>query len=132
LRTDIYYIIASLLNCKNLLQDTENFLRNLLAGMFSSISPVDQAGVPADEMRVVRGYAVVWVMGRAAAIALLLLITIPLTIRYIASIAVTLQAGFTVSPYRFVDSLALAVYTLIPLTLGMALWFRSMLQRKRS
>lgn len=132
LRTDLYYVITNLLSCKSLLQDTENFLRNRLARVFSFISPVDQSGVPAAEMKVVRVYAVVWVVGRAAALALLLLITIPLMVRYIGSIATTLRAGFSVSPYHFVDSLILAVYSLIPLTLGTALWIRSMLQRKRS
>jgi putative peptide zinc metalloprotease protein len=132
LRTDMYYVIASLFNCKNLLRDTEDFIRNKLFAIGFFSSAVDQSGIPVLEMRVVRGYSVVWILGRIAAFSFLLLISVPLAVRYVSSVSAVLRAGFAVDPYGFVDSLALAAYSLIPLTLGFALWMRSLLQRKRS
>ena len=47
LRTDGYYVIATAFNCKNLMVDTDNYVRNLWAGIRRLPQRVDQSGIPA-------------------------------------------------------------------------------------
>src|SRR5205823_12081186 len=61
IRTDFYYIISNFFNCRNLLKDTETFLRNQLARMVPLVLPIDQSDIPVSERRVIRGYALVWI-----------------------------------------------------------------------
>ncbi len=63
-RTDYYYVIATFFNCRNLMGDTEDYLRNQLARFISRIRPVDQSTIPASERRVVMMYVFVWTRWR--------------------------------------------------------------------
>ncbi|MBV9174080.1 MAG: PqqD family protein, partial [Chloroflexi bacterium] len=69
LPTDLYYVIATLCGCKNLMQDTQAYLINQLARVARSVRRIDQSDVPQREMRVVRWFAFVWLGGRAIAFA---------------------------------------------------------------
>jgi len=66
-RTDLYYVIATACNCRNLMADTETFMKNQLARVLPQISVVRQSHIPKLERRVIRAYALMWVLGRAAA-----------------------------------------------------------------
>ena len=50
LRTDFYHVIAAFFNCKNLLGDTERWLRNQLARVWPALPVVDQSAIPAAEL----------------------------------------------------------------------------------
>ncbi|GIJ79750.1 hypothetical protein SAMN05443287_107323 [Micromonospora phaseoli] len=78
MRTDGYYIVATALGCRNLMSDTENFLRNVLAWVLRRGSRVDQSGVPRREMRIVRWYSLAWLSGRLIALMMLVFVGIPL------------------------------------------------------
>lgn len=132
IRTDFYYVIANFFNCKNLLGDTEAFLRNQLARVIHGIRMVDQSGVPEAERRVVRVYAWFWVAGRVAALAALIMITIPLAGRYITNLAAAFKTGYSANPGNFIDAVLLSSYFLIPFSVGLALWIGGFVRRERT
>jgi putative peptide zinc metalloprotease protein len=130
-RTDLYYVIATLFNCRNLLADTEVFLRNVLAHRFPQIGAVSQSGIPAAERRMIRIYAVFWLAGRIWAVCVLLLVTLPVGLSYIRSLGSAFRTGYSANPADFADAVVLACYFLAPTIGGLALWIAGVARRER-
>jgi len=130
-RTDFYYVITSLFNCKSLLKDTENLLRNQLARLIPSIKKVDQSAIPLAERRVIRAYAPLWFLGRILAFTSLFLVTLPLAIKYFVACVKGLSVGYGEHPAQFLDALALLTFSFTPMMLGLTLWIRSLVKRSR-
>lgn len=129
LRTDLYYVIATSFDCKNLLGDTETFLKNLLARIVPSIRAVDQSHIPARERRMIRLYAVVWLLGRAVALFLLFAVTLPLTFTYLTNIVQALSGGWRADTIAFFDALTMMILSTALFAVGMGLWMRSLIQQ---
>ncbi len=127
MRTDFYFVITNVFDCKNLMVDTKNYLRNQLARMAPSIRRVDQSVIPLEEMRFVRWYSLIWLVGRAVAFGVLLLITIPLLWGYGVRVADALIGGDS-TPYEVIDALVLGLTTMGIPAAGLALWIRSIYQ----
>jgi putative peptide zinc metalloprotease protein len=123
-RTDFYYVIATALNCKSLLADTENLLRNRLARLRRKALVVDQSAIPPAEMRAVRAYSVVWLVGRVIAFTSLILISLPVLVGYAAELARAATGGD--SSYGTVDLLMLAILGLGVQGGGLVIWIRSL------
>jgi len=123
-RTDLYYVVATALSCKNLMEDTEVHLRNALKRIRHSGGIVDQSAIPAREMRVVRSYSVVWLAGRALALASLVFVTAPVLSRYGAETIRFLIGGH--SQYGVVDILTIAVVALGLQGAGLVAWTRGL------
>jgi hypothetical protein len=130
-RTDIYFVTATFFNCKNLLVDAENFLRNRFAALLR-FKPVDQSAIPLAEMKVVRAYSLLWVLGRIWAVTTLVFVTYPLATAYIVNLRRVFLNGYRADPGDFVDALLAAVIFLTPLTAGLFLWIRGLLGKKRT
>lgn len=131
IRTDLYYVIATIFGCRNLMNDTQAFLRNQLSFLFPRIPAVDQSAIPIQEYRVIRCYALLWVAGRIAAFILLFTITIPVATGYIRNLAGVFKLGYSTNPSNFLDAFLLASYFLIPLVTGFVLWINGMVHRER-
>lgn len=131
-RTDYYYIIASFFNCRNLLKDTQGFLRNQLARVLPFVRRVDQSSIPESERRVIRFYSILWVVGRVFALTILFTVTLPLAGLYIRNLGLTFRRGYSASPSDFADALLLASYFLIPLSVGLVLWLRGLVRPART
>ena len=131
MRTDLYFVVATIFNCKSLLSDTENFLRNQLARFFSSVRTIDQSVIPDREMRVIRAYGWVWIAGRVWAVTTFLWVTVPLCVGYTRNVAAALKTGYAADPANFLDAVALAAYFLLPTALGLVLWSRSFMVHER-
>ncbi len=131
LRTDFYYVIGALTGCKNLMDDTQAFLRNQLARWRPAMARADQSAIPRREMRVIRLYAGVWVIGRLLAFAVLFAVSIPLTVYYIRSLGAAVRLGVVAHPYPFLDSLFVTATFVVPLSVGMTLWIRSLVKTRR-
>jgi hypothetical protein len=129
-RTDFYYVLASIFNCRNLLRDTEAYLRNQVARL-GLARPIDQRQIPPAEMRIVRAYAPIWLAGRVLALGLLFLVTLPVLFKYLRGIVLTVGSGYSGHPYAFVDSIAMSLFTVVPLCAGLALWVRSLAREWR-
>jgi hypothetical protein len=131
LRTDLYFVLANFFSCKNLMGDTEAFLRTLVSRWLGWGKAKDISYIPARELRVVRGYAVIWVLGRANMLWILATITLPLMWGYLKQIASVLGAGFSQHPYTFIDALLLGTVTVAVQVTGLGMWLRSLVQHRR-
>ncbi len=123
-RTDFYYVAATALNCKSLLADTEDFLRNCWSRARRSGAAVDQSAIPAAEMRVVRLYSLIWVAGRMLALASLIFVTIPVLGRYGAETVRFVTGGH--SKYGAIDILTIVVLALGLQGAGLVAWIRGL------
>lgn len=120
-RTDFYYAIANYFHCKNLMEDTSNFLRNQWARWTGRGKTTDQSGIPETEMAVVRKYSVVWVLGRALAITLLVTIQIPLFFHYFTLLVNSLSSS-EIAP----EVLVPVTFAILTFSAGLFLWIRSL------
>jgi hypothetical protein len=125
-RTDLYYVIANLFHCKNLLGDTETFLKNLVSRVLTSVRYKEQSHIPRREMGFIRIYAVVWVLGRFLAAYVLVTAQIPLLIHYTTSIFRRLAAGPGADLAAYRESLTISSISLALAVLGFGIWFRSL------
>jgi len=130
-RTDLYFAVATFFNCKNLLGDTEQFLKNQLARVLPSVQPVDQSHIPAAERRVIRAYSAVWLLGRAVAFFLLLTVTLPLTVAYLEKIGGSLRHGIGADGLEYLDALMMVILSTALFGVGMGLWIRSLIRQWR-
>lgn len=82
-RTDFYYTLATALDCKNLMTDTQYFLENAMLRLVGRRPAHDQSGLTRKERRSVRSFVGFWVIGRALALLMLGWVTIPLLSHYL-------------------------------------------------
>lgn len=133
-RTDFYYVLSTALHCKNLLADTENLLRNCLARMRGLAAVVDQSAIPPQEMRTIRAYSVIWLVGRLLALASLIFIALPVLGGYGGEIARTVTGGHP--SYSTLDLLTVAVLAFGLEGGGLVVWiaglYRARKQRKQN
>jgi hypothetical protein len=130
-RTDFYYVVTSFFGCRNMLKDTEAFLRNQLARAVPRLSKVDQSAIPTAEMRFIRAYAPLWLLGRVIALSMLFLVTLPVAGKYLVTTVTTLGAGYSAHPGQFIDAVGMIVFSFTPLTIGLTLWIRSLVRGSR-
>lgn len=130
-RTDFYYVIATFFGCKSLMKDTQTYVGNLFRRLFTRGRQVDQSSLPKSEMRVIRGYAWIWLAGRLNAMFFLFFVTIPVAAKYLQSSTGTLLSGFSRGHYAFFDALFIVVFYIVPLGIGFGLWIWSMTKRWR-
>jgi putative peptide zinc metalloprotease protein len=131
-RTDLYFVLATALNCRNLLADTEVFLKNQLARFTSRIGPQDQSHIPPSERKVIRCYSGVWIAGRVCAILTALWATIPVSVGYWHILSSVISQGYQANRTGFVDGIVLTLYFLVPTVAGCVLWVRSFAHGARS
>ena len=131
-RTDFYYVFATYFDCKNLMQDVKQRIKNKLSRFFPRVSHRDQSTIPERERRVIGYYAYFWLAGRTLALSVFFTVSVPVTAKYLGGITATFRDGYRAAPYAFLDALAVTVFSLIPLGAGVALWIRSFAARRRS
>lgn len=130
LRTDLYYVIANMLNTKNLMADTEAFLRNVVARVFRQRHRlVDQSGIPRRERRAVRGYAAVYCLGRFFSLSVLVFFYIPILWGYLEQV-VLLVTGQD-SRFTSFDFFTIGVIVLAIDGGGIFLWVRGLYRARK-
>lgn len=130
LRTDIYYVVATAMNCKNLMSDTEVLIRNILARLLRRRERVvDQSAVPRKEMKRIRLYAGFYALGRVYWVGVLCFFYLPLLWAYTQQFVLLL----TGRPHRFgaVDFLTVAILAYLVDGGGLVLWLRSLYRNRR-
>lgn len=130
IRTDFYFVIANLFNCKNLMKDTEAFLRNQLARVIPAIRHTDQSGIPVSERKVIRGYSIIWIVGRAISWSVLLFITLPVAGKYCVNLFHAIRVGYSYNPHDFVDAILFSSTFLLPFGAGILLWITSLIRNR--
>ncbi|HLP89715.1 MAG TPA: hypothetical protein VK184_14135 [Nostocaceae cyanobacterium] len=131
LRTDFYFVFANFFNCKNLMKDTEVLFCNQLARVIPWLRRIDQSHIPISERRVISCYAVLWLVGRTAAISALIFISLPLMWQYWHNLFSILSTGYQANPYKFIDALLIMFIVAIPQSLGFGLWIRSFFKNNK-
>lgn len=131
LRTDFYFVLANFFACKNLMGDTEAFLRAQLARWLRRPSGRALPQIPARELRVVRWYSIIWCLGRVNMLWLVATITLPLLWDYLRHVVAILATGFAQHPFIFIDALILGTVTVTVQLAGLWMWLRSLLKPKR-
>jgi len=134
-RTDFYYVIAIAFNCKDLMGDAEAFLRNQVARVLPSLQRVDQTRIPTREMRVVRVYALIWVVGRIVAVLSLIFIGLPILLGYYFEIVAFLLRGqipASLAPADIAGWFILIAVPTVLQTAGFVLWIRSLFLARRA
>jgi putative peptide zinc metalloprotease protein len=124
-RTDFYFVFANFFRCKNLMQDTENLLRNQLTRLIPSMHKVSQTHIPRAERRIIQFYSIIWILGRLASFYSLIFIGLPLTWNYFLRIFIVFKTGYSANPSAFIDASLTAVLVLTPQIYGLSLWIRS-------
>ena len=127
-RTDLYYVLATALDCKNLLADTENLLRNWVARARRRAPLTDQSAIPAHELRSIRAYTVMWLAGRLLAVASLFFVMLPVLAGYGAEIVRTMTGGHP--SYDAADVLTIVVIVFGVQGAGFVLWIRALYQSR--
>ncbi|WP_257452477.1 hypothetical protein [Archangium lipolyticum] len=127
-RTDFYYALANLLGCKSLMQDSEALLRHRLGRLLGRREqPSPLADLPAREARFVRLYAMVWLLGRLAALTVLLTLQLPFLIGFVSGLHQALTSADS-TRYSVTDALLVSGLTILGLVIGLGLWLKSLLQ----
>jgi hypothetical protein len=109
MRTDIYYVIANALRLGNLMADTRHWLANQVARRRRRPAPYDLSAVPARELRIVRWYAIVLVLGVGVTLGQFVVLGLPLLARFVYGAASQLSAGPATG--RFWDGAGLLLIT---------------------
>lgn len=122
-RTDFYFVLTTLFSCKDLMRDSERYLRNLVSQLFGRHRPVDQSLIPAHEMRVIRAFSVLWVGGRLLALTVLVTVQIPALVAYLREIVIVPRRSL--SSYEITDRIVFVALAVGPLVWGLLLWARS-------
>jgi putative peptide zinc metalloprotease protein len=128
-RTDLYYIIINFFGCKNLMSDTQVFLKNLIARRLGR-PLVDQSHIPEKEQRVIRAYSVLWILGRGLAFVSLFFVSLPLLFRYFSAAWEAIRDRHIYTRFQVVDALAMTVIAVAPLVIGLMLWIKSLIRRR--
>ena len=124
LRTDGYYIIATAFECKNLMADTDDYLRNLWARFRGSPHRIDQSGIPAREMRVVRWFSLLWFFGRFVSMFFLIFIIIPVLWGYTYQFILLLTGNET--QFNSIDFATAAIVAFALRGGGLIMWLHGL------
>ena len=129
-RTDFYYVYATLFSCKDLMTDTQHYLRNQLRRVLRKSAVYDQQNIPKREMRAIRAYSLFWLAGRGAAFWTLFKISLPLIVAYFVQIGGSLARNWQHDRYAFADALLITTLQFGFTLSGFAFWIRSLYLRR--
>jgi putative peptide zinc metalloprotease protein len=129
-RTDLYYLLAALFECRNLLTDTETLLKNILfrvTGLKRRV--VDQSGISRRERRWIRAYVVIYLIGRVSAFATLLFILVPLLVSIVRQFV--LYSVGRPTAMGLPGLVAFAILAIMVHVTGLYLWLRAIYRGHR-
>ncbi|MBU7014002.1 MAG: hypothetical protein HXS52_05345 [Theionarchaea archaeon] len=109
MQTDIYYSIANYFRCRNLLGDAQTYIKNYSSRFYSRIKEADMSGIPGDEMRVIKWYALLYFVGTSITLASYFLRNLPLVLLQIMKAFDGLVIGYSASHADFTDAVVLIV-----------------------
>src|SRR3569833_250697 len=111
--------------------DTETYIRYLGRRVLRRMPAEESAYIPASEMKVIRMYSFVWIIGRIWAILMLLWVTVPVSVGYIHDLSRVFRTGYAADPAIFVDATLTSAIFLVPTSAGLLMWVRSVSKRIR-
>ena len=126
LRTDLYFVFATVTKCSNLMGHTQQYIREV----FSKSQRHAFDDIPVRERRIVQHYAWFWLVGQVVAVASFFLISIPVSLKYVSAGLQVLKNHAQESNWALVDSTAAVLMIIVPWAVGCVMWGRGLLQRR--
>ncbi|GAA5185837.1 hypothetical protein GCM10023322_30800 [Rugosimonospora acidiphila] len=93
MRTDVYYVVVTWLRLGNLMTDTWHFVGNQLARLLRRPRRYDLSTVPARELRIIRWYSLILVVGVAVFIGQFVLFGLPLLVSFVRDSVTKIASG---------------------------------------
>lgn len=93
MRTDVYYILATVLNCKNLYGDAQTVIKNHIYKLIKK-SPHPIEGVSQSEMKAIQIYSVFLALGTGSVVAIVALYVIPILYTMVTEVYTNVAAGY--------------------------------------
>lgn len=130
LRTDVYYLITTVLGCVDLQTTTRELLRNRMNALLGRTQRLlDESRWHPRDRRVARWYAPLVVVGYSASIAMLVVVFIPLTWRFFSNAIHRVFLGGATGPGQFWDSTVLLALNVLQLAVAGGLALRERRRR---
>ena len=127
LRTDLYYVLSTMLRCTNLMHYTRQYVRHVVRHGWSS----ETAGyIPERDERVVRYYAWFWLLGQATALGIFVFVSVPVSFRYVSAGIATLRFHSRETTGTLLDSSLSIAMIMLPWTIGCVMWGKGLIQRR--
>lgn len=111
MQTDVYYTIANYFKCRNLLGDAQNYIKNFFSQYITRISTTDFDDTPPLEMKAIRYYTPIYLIGLIVTLATYFFRNLPLLLLQIKRALEGLTTGYTQNPHLFIDAVVLIVLT---------------------
>ncbi|MFD7660344.1 hypothetical protein ACFV4N_40745 [Actinosynnema sp. NPDC059797] len=130
MHTDFYYVITTAIGTRNLIKDTEKWMLNGLRRLWRSPKREDLSDLSPREMKSVRWYSAVYLLGRGVTIASLFAITLPVLIGYLSQAFL-----FATGQESRINSFDFATIVLVAVLLdggGLFVSTRNLLRRRRA
>ncbi|MGD2249025.1 MAG: hypothetical protein PVF58_11520 [Candidatus Methanofastidiosia archaeon] len=107
MQTDIYYAVGNYFKCRNLLGDAQTNIKNFFSKFVKRISYVDLGDMPDYELRAVKWYTLLYIVGTSVTLATYFFRNLPLLILQIKRAYYGIIAGYTADPAHFIDAVVL-------------------------
>jgi hypothetical protein len=142
MRTDVYYLIANFLNCKNLMEDSRTLLGTRLALVFAtwplpgswkrSWAQADLSAIPERELRSVRLYLPLYLLGTGVILANFFMRALPVTWEYLVRSVLAITRTGGAGSGAFYDALIFLTLTVFTTGLLFYLKWREYRQAQRA
>jgi hypothetical protein len=112
MKTDIYYVVANILKCKNLLDDSIAYIKLKLSKFFKKVSTQEFHEIPKEEMNIVRLYSLFFIIGTLVTLIMALVYAIPIFSEIIFRIFENIFRGINrYDPIYFIDGLVTLIFS---------------------
>jgi hypothetical protein len=109
MQTDVYYIVANYFKCRNLLGDAQSNIKNFFSKFTKRLERTDFSDTPEQEMRAIKWYTPLYVVGTTVTLATYVLRNLPLILLQIRRALDGVITGYTGNPPLFIDAAVLII-----------------------
>lgn len=107
MQTDVYYAVGNFFKCRNLLGDAQIYIKNFLSRFCKRIKRVDLGDMPDHEMRAVKWYSLLYVVGTFVTVISFFFRTLLVLLLQVIKAFDGITAGYQVSRADFIDGVVL-------------------------
>lgn len=130
LRTDLYYVVATLTGARNLMTDTERLLKIGFLRIFGKrLPPSGVRNLPRRERLSIFGYMALYLLGRVYSIVALIILFLPILVNVVLQ-AIQYHDGQD-THLKFIDFFVIAFVMVLFNGTGIVLWVRELLRYLR-
>lgn len=111
MKTDIYYVVGNYFRGRDLMVDAQTYIKNILSGFWNRIKKVDMSSILGHEMRAIKFYASLYLLGTSVMLATYFLRDIPILMIQVTRAIEGITIGYNASPADFIDAVILVALT---------------------